>query len=175
MVNLTLFGYRSIINYNKHGLNAFSKGAIQFESTYNRSVKIMANLPYQTHRYLIEPVSDTRHMKTKLIRNFLNFIKSIKESSKPVLKQLYDLTKDDVRTTTGSNLRNILLLTNKLHVDELHPGIVDSIKYHQIEQKEMWRISMVTELIDLNHGDLITPEGWTAEELEMILNFVCTE
>ena len=155
--------------------NLFSKGAIQFESTYNRSVKIMANLPYQTHRYLIEPVSETSHMKTKLIRNFLKFIRSIKESSKPVLKQLYHLTKDDVRTTTGSNLRNILLLTDKLHVDELHPGIVDNIKYHQIEQEEMWRISMVKELIDLNHGDMILPEGWSAEDLDMILNFVCAE
>ena len=91
------------------------------------------------------------------------------------MKQLYHLTKDDVRTTTGSNLRNILLLTDKLHVDELHPGIVDNIKYHQIEQEEMWRISMVKELIDLNHGDMILPEGWSAEDLDMILNFVCAE
>ena len=40
--------------------NLFSKGAVKFESTYNRSVKIMAELPYQTHRYFIEPVSETK-------------------------------------------------------------------------------------------------------------------
>ena len=153
----------------------FSKGAVQFESTYNRSVKIMANLPYQTHRYFIEPLSKTRHMKIKLIGNFLKFIKSVKESAKPVLKQLYNLTKNDVRTTTGSNLRNILLLTDKLHVDDLHPGLVGNIEYHQIEEKESWRISMVNELLDLKHGDMIAPEGWSDVELDMILDYVCTE
>ena len=135
----------------------------------------MANLPYQTHRYFIEPLSQTRHMKIKLISNFLRFIQSVKASSKPVLKQLYNLTKEDVRTTTGSNLRNILLLTNKLHVDDLHPGLVDDIEYHQIEEKELWRIDMVKELLDLKHGDKITPEGWSNEELDMILDSVCTE
>ena len=118
----------------------FSPAAIKFDSTFNRSVKIMADLPLQTHRYLIEPVASARHMKITLIKNFLGFIRSVKESKKPVLRELYNLTKDDVRTTTGANLRYILLLTNKLNVDDLHPGLVDSIQYHKIEEKEKWRI-----------------------------------
>ena len=48
-------------------------------------------------------------MSITLIRNFLKFITSIKTSNKPVLRQLYGITKADVRTTTGSNLRNILI------------------------------------------------------------------
>ena len=155
--------------------NLFSKGAVQFESTYNRSVKIMADLPFQTHRYLIEPLTGTRHLKIKLIRNFLKFILSVKESSKPVLRQLYNLTKDDVRTITGSNLRNILLLTNKLHIDDLHAGLVDSIEYHQIKEEDKWRVGLLKELIDLKHGKMTLPEGWPPGDLETILNFLCTE
>ena len=114
-------------------------------------------------------------MKIRLISNYLRFIQSVKDSSKPVLKQLYNLTKDDVRTTTGSNLRNILLLTNQLHVDDLYPGLVENIQYHQIEENELWRISMVKELLDLKHGDKIAPEGWSDVELDMILDYMCTE
>ena len=36
--------------------NLFSQGALSLEGTYNRSVKVMAKLPYQTQRYMIEPI-----------------------------------------------------------------------------------------------------------------------
>ena len=45
---------------------------------------------------------------------------SVKESKKPVVRQLYNLTKDDV-WTNGANLRKILLLPNKLSVDDFYP------------------------------------------------------
>ena len=92
----------------------------------------MAELPIQTHRYLMEPLTDFRHIKIKLIKNYLGFIKKVRESSKPVFRQLYSLASRDVRTVTGTNLRNILLLTNKSTVDDLEACQVDSIMYHQI-------------------------------------------
>ena len=113
-------------------------------------------------------------MKIKLIRNFLKFIKSVKGSTKPVLKQLYNLAKDDVRTTTGANLRNILLLTNKINVDDLEVDHVDMIKYHPVEEKDKWRIGMMKELIEIQQGNMTAPEDWVEEDLETILNFVCT-
>ena len=114
-------------------------------------------------------------MKIKLIRSFLKFINSVKESTKPVLRQLYYLAKDDVRTTTGCNLRNILLLTNKLSVDDLNVDLVENIKYQQIEEKDLWRIGMVKELIEIKQGNVTLPEDWSREDLDSILNTVCTE
>ena len=60
-------------------------------------------------------------------------------------------------------------------MDDLEACQVDSIMYHQIGEEDTWRIGLVKELIDLKHGDLILPEGWTAEELELILDFACTQ
>ena len=154
--------------------NLFSGGADQFEGTYNKSVKVMLGLPLPTHRYLIEHVTGNTHMKIKLIKNFLKFISSVKKSTKPVLRQLYYLAKDDVRTTTGCNLRNILLLTDKLSVDDLNVGLVENIKYQQIEEKDLWRISMVKELIEIKQANMSLPEGWSMEDLDSILNIVCT-
>ena len=153
----------------------FSQGATKFYSTYNRSMKVMADLPYATHRYLIEPLSGQQHMSITLIRNFLGFINKIKQSARPVLRQLYSITKDDVRTTTGSNLRNILLQTGLSGVDDLHPGIVKQIKYEEIKEMDMWRIPIIKEAIDIKCGNVNPPDGWTAEELDEILTFACTE
>ena len=155
--------------------NLFSKGSQNFESTYNRSVKIMADLPVETHRFLIEPISGAVHLKKKLIRNFLGFISKVKNSVKPVLRELYNLAKADVRTTTGCNLRNILLLTNKLQIDDLDLRVAEKIDYHLIDDKDEWRIPVVKELMEIKHGSILPPEGWTKEELDVILKHVCTQ
>ena len=80
-----------------------------------------------------------------------------------------------MRTVTDSNLRNILLLTSKTHVDELQPSLVNTIEYNKIEERDLWRVNLVKELIDLKHGDLVIPDGWTEGELDMIMNFACTQ
>ena len=79
-------------------------------------------------------------MSTSVIRNFLNFISRVRHSSKPVLRQLYGIVKYDVRTTTGCNLRNILLLTNLTSVDDLLLSMLDQIKYKEIKALEKWRL-----------------------------------
>ena len=79
----------------------------------------MADLPYATHRYLIEPVSEQKHMSIQLIQNFVGFMEKIRNSTKQILKMLYQITRKDVKTVTGSNLRNILCLTDLCDVDML--------------------------------------------------------
>ena len=153
----------------------FSQGAEKFYGTYNRSVKVMADLPYAKHRYLIEPVSGQQHMSTTVMKNFLKFISKIRQSPKPVLRQLYSIAKDDVRTTTGFNLRNIFLLTNLTSVDDLRPSTMEQIKYKEISNINKWRVPLIKELIDIKHGDIRPPENWTVEELEEILDFACTQ
>ena len=81
----------------------------------------------------------------------------------------------DVRTVTGQNLRKILLLTNKLHVDQLDPSKVSTLEYHKMEEQETWRTSLVKEILDLKHGNLVLPDGWSDEELDMILDLACTQ
>ena len=171
------FQLNSIYNCHFSGCQTwdlFSQGADRFYSTYNRSLKIMADLPLATHRNLLEPLFDQQHMSTTLMRNFLSFISSIKKSSKPVVKQLYSIAKDDVRTTTGSNLRNILLRTNLSNVDELCPSAVKNIQYKELSDMDMWRIPIIRELVDIKCGDMNPPDGWTSQELQEILDLACT-
>ena len=151
--------------------NLFHQGADKFYGTYNRSVKVMSDLPYSTHRYLIEPLTGHMHMSRTLMKNFLSFIARIKVSTKPVLRQLYQISKNDTRTTTGYNLRRILLQTDKYDVDDLEPNIVESISYKPIDSKDLWRVKLIKEIMDMKSG----LDEWTDEEFDEILNLACTE
>ena len=100
--------------------NLFGGGARRIETSYNRSVKIMLDLPYATHRCLIEPLTGERHVKVVLISRFLGIMEKIACSEKKAVKMLMETAKKDVRTITGQNYRNIMLLVGKTTVDEVN-------------------------------------------------------
>ena len=60
-------------------------------------------------------------------------------------------------------------------MDDLEPRLMDTIKYHHLEDNKSWRVGMVMELIDIQHGNVELPDGWSEEDLENILNLACTQ
>ena len=115
------------------------------------------------------------HMSRTILRNYLSFIAEVRKSSKHVLRQLYEVSKNDVRTTTGSNLRNILLLTNLSNPDHLKPSLVNNISYKTINKEDQWRVRLIKELINMKFGGMNIPEEMTMDEVEDILDFACTQ
>ena len=93
----------------------FSDEAIKLETSWNISLRILLGIPRNTHRYFIELLSGTPHIMLSLFKRFLNFISSIKNSPKGILNNMLDLIKYDCQSTTGRNLRKLLLLTEKTH------------------------------------------------------------
>ena len=71
----------------------FSPEAVMMENTWNTSIRIMCDVPMQTHRYLIEPISGMHHIKYHLIKRFLSFIKQIEISPKQATKHLLNIIK----------------------------------------------------------------------------------
>ena len=153
--------------------NLGSKEMGRFESTYNRSIKIMYDLPWATHRYFMEPLTEKPHMRTIMIKRYLSFIEKIEKSKKDSLKALLDIAKRDVRTTTGSNLRRIMLLEGKETIDQLKSKDI-KVEYHVVPESESWRINFVKELVEIRHGDMAVP-GMMDDELTEIFNYLCTE
>ena len=93
--------------------NLFGKGALNLESSYNRSVKVMLDLPYATHRSLVQPLTGDKHLKLVLIRRFVSFLEMIKKSGKRAVNMLMMESMKDVISVTGSNMRNIMILVGK--------------------------------------------------------------
>ena len=141
-------------------------------STYNRSVKIMFDLPWATHRRLIEPLTGDKHVSRILVRRYMSFINKIEKSSKSSLKQLLEVVKNDVRLTTGHNLRSIMMLAEKNTIEDLEVENAD-FDYYKLEENEEWKANIAQEIIDIRHGGLEVP-GMEADELKEILDYICT-
>ena len=172
---MTKFKLNQIYNCHFYGSplwNLFSQECEQFEKTWNISFRVMFNLHRETHRYLVEAVSEEPHIKTILIKRFLSFIKQIKSSEKVALKVLYNTIKDDTQSITGNNLRRILLLTDKVSIDDPEPIDGDEIIYSKVPDKESWRVGFVKELIYIKYGDYEVM-GFSHKEIEDILDDVC--
>ena len=134
---------------------------------------MMFDLPWATHRYLIEPLTGLPHLRRILVRRFLSFVSMIRKSSKIAISQLLETILSDVRFTTGSNLRTIMLMAEKNTIEELEMGGVE-IKYHDILESEVWRVDFIKEVVELKYGDLEV-QGFTREELETIQEYLCTQ
>ena len=118
-------------------------------------------------------MAGSRHQKIILIKRFLGFIKQIETSKKVLPYFLLQTVKADCRSTTGSNLRNILLLTSKDDIDKLVPTDAFEIEYEPVCEENEWKINLAMELIDIKHGDA-TLEQFSSLEVEDILEHICT-
>ena len=133
----------------------------------------MLDLPYATHRNLIQPRTGEKHVKLILIKRFLGFMDKIAKSGKAALQMLMSETKKDARSVTGSNFRNIMLLLGESHVDEIKFEDSSIITYHKIETDDLWKIEPIKEIIEAKAGNMEIP-GFSKEELDDILLYLCT-
>ena len=125
-------------------------------------------MPYQTHRYLVEPVSGQLHLKKLLIKRFLSFISQIKQSDKQIPKQLLHCSQLDTRSVTGSNLRRILLLTKKTRVEDINDKDIKNIEFDEISEDNYWRVKLIQEITDIKFGQ-VNIDGFSKEECDEIL------
>ena len=121
----------------------FSKEVGRFEKTWNVSVRKMLDLPPATHRYLIEPVSGTIHLRRILMNRFISFLHQIEKSEKVATKQLLGLIYRNTQSVTGSNVRHILRLTEKSHWRDVRSSDIANIEYFRIPEEEKWRVGLM--------------------------------
>ena len=117
----------------------------------------MLDLPYATHRSLIQPLTGATHVKLVLIKRFLGFLEKIRVSSKKALNMLVMEAMKDVRSVTGRNFRNIMLLAGKSRVKDVCFVDHARLKYFKLEDGDKWKVSMIQEIIDLKQCELEVP------------------
>ena len=150
----------------------FADGTDSLEKTYSTSIKIMLDIPRETHRFLIEPLSERTHLKSILIQRFINFEKQVKKCPKQVMKSMFEICKYNVNTITGSNYRKIMLLGKKSKIDQIDDNDIKMLEYSPVPANEEWRVNLIKDLLEArNDSDLIP--GFTYKELTDMLEFAC--
>ena len=99
---------------------------------------------------------------------------SIKNSKKAALQLLAKEASRDVRSITGCNLRNIMLLLRETKVENIKKEDGDTILYSSLDSKEAWKVATIKEIIETRTGK-ITIEGFTKAEHDEMLEYLCTD
>ena len=93
--------------YSSSLYDLFSNKLDQLYRTWNKAVRILFDVPMDTHTYLIEPISKSLHPKVMLSSRFVTFHKTNTFCKKPSVRLLASLAASDQRTSYGRNLKNI--------------------------------------------------------------------
>ena len=153
--------------------NLFGRDVEMLENSWNLSMRIMFDLPLETHRYFVEPISEKPHAKTIMMKNFLRFCELIMKSKKEALKSVFLKVRRNIQSYTGKNLRKMMVLMKKRNITELKScDVKEHFKYKPVPEDELWRIPLLKEIIEVRTGTYEI-EGFTNEEIDEMLEFVC--
>ena len=149
----------------------FTKNYRKLERSWNVSQRIMLNLPRTTHRYFLEPLTKTMHVTKSVKKRFINFINKIREGKKKVLRNVLQEIEKDCRSTTGRNIRKILLDHNALELSDID---VNKHPYKEVKDSNIWKIGMMDEILAIKSGSHQL-DGFAKKEVDVICEFLCND
>ena len=150
----------------------YSKEVDRLFKAWNVTIRKVLGVPNTTHRFLIEPLSGSMHPKVMLSSRLVMFRDTMMKNNKLVIKFLINLFKGDWRTVIG---RNLGLIQRELGGDMITPELVKRhLKYFEVPAEEKWRVTTITELLEVKSG-LRTVEGFTLTEVDHLIGLLCTE
>ena len=118
----------------------------------------MMDLPFETHRGLIEPLSGCDHVKRIFLKRFYQFISNIRSSRKPILRTLLSSIQLDTLSTTGRNLRGMMLLTGKCSIDDVTFDDLRTFSYFTRPEDDYWKIEMLQHLLEERNFSILDDE-----------------
>ena len=151
----------------------YGKEARMLYNTWSVSIRKMYRLDRQTHRYLIEPVSEMEHLKCSIQKRFVAFTEKLSNSPKHTVRYINRKIGKDCRSITGANLRRIMLECDTESFNRPTRSEISRKGFETTPAGEEWRASMIRELIAVRDGVMGTI-GWSPEEIEEALLHLCT-
>ena len=149
--------------------NIFSADCDRFYKAWNVCIRIVFNLDRQTHRYLIEPLSNSLHPQVMLASRFVKFLRTLRTCDKFGIRLLASVCAMDQRTVFGRTLSQISEKCNCTLKNLTACGVKKIMRYYENTEEERWRTGIAREIIDDNLG----VPGFTDKELEEILHYIC--
>ena len=152
----------------------------QLTSSWSVSVRKMWELPMQTHRYLIEPLSGD-HAHSMLIVRFVKFLQSMLKSGKRAVHYMLRKVVQNTSSTTGNNVSYIqdLIGQNCDILDVNTNWLKKKLTFHPMEDSDQWRVILIKEITNINYGviDLHAEDSSDAflsnKQLKEIVEFAC--
>ena len=156
-----------------------SSDANRLFASWNMLVRKVHNVPNTTHRYLIESLSDSKHLKAVLFKRYLSFVHSLTNSRKDCLSSLGNQMIKDHGSVTNQNLLLIARESNTENVLGMSPNdVANQIEFAPTPPGEEWRSNFLMELLDLRKHNLELcwedDVDLSFDELNDLIRFVAT-
>ena len=143
-------------------------------TAWNTAIRILFNVPRDTHKYLIESISHCLHVKTMLASRCVSFYETIEASSKLCIRFLSNLCKNDLNTVLG---RNLFSIANDCSVNLSDFGkilVKKQMKYFDAPLEHAWKVPVLQELLNTRTYNLYL-EGFDDYVITEIINMLCNE
>ena len=126
-----------------------------------------------THRFMLEPLSQTLHLKTLLTSRFVSFHDSLRNSNKFEVRFLASVYGNDLRTVHGKNLSKIAFLC-ETNVSELRPKLVkQKLLYREPSYNDAWRTIRGHELLQVRDNEYLHLPFFSDDEVNEVLRYIC--
>ena len=172
----SLIKISSIYNSSFYGsvLWSFSSKEVErIDKSWNVSMRKMLRLPFNTHRFFLEPISESKHAIYSFYSRFLKFSMALKSCKKSIVRNLYHLSSCDCRSTTGSNYRKLMLLTKKSRIEDVSISDIKQLNYVPTPDNEEWKLNFIKEIQEVKYGNMEIRD-FNAEDIKAIIEYVCT-
>ena len=104
-----------------------------------------------------------------MIDRFLSFMEKIDKSQKTAIKML---KKEAIRSTTGANLRGIMLLAGESSIVKVTRDSVRNIEYYKVKDEDLWKIHIASEAYEVSQG-ISEIEMFDQPEMTAVLHHIC--
>ena len=113
----------------------FSKASESLYNTWNVAIRKMFELPFRTHRYFIEAISERRNLKSSLLKREIKFANALRYNKKRTIKSVFSLLEEDTGSIIGKNLRKIMRLCGKSNMRDITYTYIDGMNYNNGRQE----------------------------------------
>ena len=151
----------------------YSNECDRLYKSLNVAMRHVYKVPNTTHKYLIEDLSDTHHLKAILNSRYVGFCKSLLGSPKYIVRLLGSLNLTDLRTKMGKTKSKILSecgLKNLTDSKLTSRMVRNETKYMNVPTEEKWRIGIMKGLVK---REIFVP-GFSQQEMEDMLQVICS-
>ena len=99
-------------------------------------------------------------------------MEKIEKSEKTAIKMLKKEAMRDVRSTTGANLRGIMLLADESSIMNVTRDSIRNIEYYKVKDEDKWKINIASEAFEVSQ-EISEIEMFDQPEMTAVLHHIC--
>ena len=172
IVKMKMFNIYSTSFYGSNLWNIFNGSCDRIFTAWNVAVRMAFDIPRDTHRFLIEEISESIHPKVMLAKRFMKFHETLQKTKKFGVRYLCELSSNNMMTAYGQNLRKITGMSDKV---VRSTNVINIMKYAPVPDDEKWKISVIKDLLEVKWNfNEIEHFGEGFENIDDMLKNLCS-